>query len=154
MNEMSDSQARAWLDKAETLREALPFMRRYTGKTIVVKFGGHAMVDPALTESFAADIALLRQVGMRPIVVHGGGPQIAQGPDQRLDRDHQNDDDRETHDGDDDGGKIGGGHRSQSTTEPGPFTPAPSSGSASFSVVECPGHHSRRRASRPWDEGE
>ena len=78
MNEMSDSQARAWLDKAETLREALPFMRRYTGKTIVVKFGGHAMVDPALTESFAADIALLRQVGMRPIVVHGGGPQIAQ----------------------------------------------------------------------------
>ncbi|MBL6771621.1 MAG: acetylglutamate kinase [Alphaproteobacteria bacterium] len=75
---MSDSQARAWLDKAETLREALPFMRRYTGKTIVVKFGGHAMVDPALTESFAADIALLRQVGMRPIVVHGGGPQIAQ----------------------------------------------------------------------------
>ena len=78
MNEMSDSQARAWLDKAETLREALPFMRRYTGKTIVVKFGGHAMVDPTLTESFAADIALLRQVGMRPIVVHGGGPQIAQ----------------------------------------------------------------------------
>ena len=74
---MSDTQARAWLDKAETLREALPFMRRYTGKTIVVKFGGHAMVDPALTESFAADIALLRQVGMRPIVVHGGGPQIA-----------------------------------------------------------------------------
>lgn len=78
MTEMSDTQARAWLDKAETLREALPFMRRYTGKTIVVKFGGHAMVDPALTESFAADIALLRQVGMRPIVVHGGGPQIAQ----------------------------------------------------------------------------
>ena len=77
MTEMSDTQARAWLDKAETLREALPFMRRYTGKTIVVKFGGHAMVDPALTESFAADIALLRQVGMRPIVVHGGGPQIA-----------------------------------------------------------------------------
>ena len=77
MTEMSDTQARAWLDKAETLREALPFMRRYTGKTIVLKFGGHAMVDPALTESFAADIALLRQVGMRPIVVHGGGPQIA-----------------------------------------------------------------------------
>ena len=78
MNEMSETQARDWLDKAETLREALPYMRRYTGKTIVVKFGGHAMVDPALTESFAADIALLRQVGMRPIVVHGGGPQIAQ----------------------------------------------------------------------------
>ena len=77
MNEMSETQARDWLDKAETLREALPYMRRYTGKTIVVKFGGHAMVDPALTESFAADIALLRQVGMRPIVVHGGGPQIA-----------------------------------------------------------------------------
>jgi len=77
MTEMSETQARAWLDKAETLREAPPVMRRYTGKTIVVKFGGHAMVDPALTESFAADIALLRQVGMRPIVVHGGGPQIA-----------------------------------------------------------------------------
>ena len=75
---MRDSEARVWWDEVETLRDALPFMRRYTGKTIVVKFGGHAMVDPALTESFAADIALLRQVGMRPIVVHGGGPQIAQ----------------------------------------------------------------------------
>ena len=53
MNEMSETQARDWLDTAETLREALPYMRRYTGKTIVVKFGGHAMVDPALTESLS-----------------------------------------------------------------------------------------------------
>lgn len=62
--------------KAEVLSEALPFMRRFTGRTVVVKFGGHAMGDPKLFDLFARDMVLLRQVGIRPIVVHGGGPQI------------------------------------------------------------------------------
>ncbi len=60
------------------LSEALPYMRRYAGKTIVVKYGGHAMGDAALGDSFARDIVLLKQVGINPIVVHGGGPQIGQ----------------------------------------------------------------------------
>jgi acetylglutamate kinase len=64
--------------KAATLAAALPFLRRYSGKTIVVKYGGHAMGDTALGEQFAQDVVLLKQVGMHPIVVHGGGPQIAQ----------------------------------------------------------------------------
>jgi acetylglutamate kinase len=64
--------------KAAVLSEALPYMRRYAGKTILVKYGGHAMGDEALGESFARDIVLLKQVGINPIVVHGGGPQIGQ----------------------------------------------------------------------------
>jgi acetylglutamate kinase len=64
--------------KAAVLAEALPYMRRYSGKTIVVKYGGHAMGDAALGDSFARDIVLLKQVGIDPIVVHGGGPQIGQ----------------------------------------------------------------------------
>lgn len=64
------------LAKASVLSEALPFMRRFTGRTVVVKFGGHAMGDPKLFDLFAQDMVLLRQVGIRPIVVHGGGPQI------------------------------------------------------------------------------
>jgi acetylglutamate kinase len=67
----------AWLKQAKTLSEALPYMRLYAGETLVVKYGGNAMGDPALAELFARDIALLRQVGANPIVVHGGGPQIA-----------------------------------------------------------------------------
>ncbi|WP_114394954.1 acetylglutamate kinase [Oleisolibacter albus] len=66
----------AWLAKARTLSEALPYMRRYTGKTIVVKYGGHAMGDEHLAVQFANDIMLMKQVGIHPIVVHGGGPQI------------------------------------------------------------------------------
>ena len=61
---------------AKTLSEALPFIQRYAGQTILVKFGGHAMGDPELTQQFARDIVLLRQFGARPVVVHGGGPQI------------------------------------------------------------------------------
>ena len=61
---------------AQTLSEALPFIQRYAGRTILVKFGGHAMGDAELTLQFARDIVLLRQFGMRPVVVHGGGPQI------------------------------------------------------------------------------
>ncbi|HUH85617.1 MAG TPA: acetylglutamate kinase [Stellaceae bacterium] len=64
--------------KAATLAAALPFMRRYAGKTIVVKYGGHAMGDERLADLFAADVVLLKQIGMNPIVVHGGGPQIGQ----------------------------------------------------------------------------
>lgn len=65
-----------WLSKAGILTEALPFMRRYSGKTVVVKYGGHAMGDDSLARKFAADMVLLQQVGMNPVVVHGGGPQI------------------------------------------------------------------------------
>jgi acetylglutamate kinase len=63
-------------DQARLLSEALPFMQRYENKTIVVKYGGAAMGDPALAQAFARDIALLKQSGVNPIVVHGGGPQI------------------------------------------------------------------------------
>ncbi|MGC6452353.1 MAG: acetylglutamate kinase [Candidatus Puniceispirillaceae bacterium] len=66
------------LEKTGMLVEALPFMRRYSGQTIVVKFGGHAMGEADYVSAFAADIALLDQVGARPVVVHGGGPQIGE----------------------------------------------------------------------------
>jgi acetylglutamate kinase len=62
--------------KAQTLAEALPYIRRFHGKTIVVKYGGNAMTDPELQKSFAHDVVLLKLVGMHPVVVHGGGPQI------------------------------------------------------------------------------
>lgn len=64
------------LNFANVLTEALPYIRRFTGKTIVVKYGGNAMIDDALTQSFAEDIVLMKLVGMNPVVVHGGGPQI------------------------------------------------------------------------------
>lgn len=70
------SETKHWLRTARTLTEALPFMRRYAGKTIVVKYGGHAMGDDKLAELFARDIVLMKQVGINPLVVHGGGPQI------------------------------------------------------------------------------
>ena len=69
-------QREAALKTALVLSEALPYIQRFTGKTIVVKFGGNAMVDPALHESFARDVVLMKLVGMNPVVVHGGGPQI------------------------------------------------------------------------------
>ena len=65
-------------DQARLLSEALPFMQRYENKTIVVKYGGHAMGDSALAQAFARDIALLKQSGVNPVVVHGGGPQIGE----------------------------------------------------------------------------
>ena len=65
-------------DKARILAEALPYIRRFHGRTIVVKFGGNAMVDVALQAGFARDVVLLKLVGMNPVVVHGGGPQIEQ----------------------------------------------------------------------------
>jgi acetylglutamate kinase len=63
---------------ADVLIEALPYIRRFKGKTVVVKFGGNAMVDEALKNSFARDIVLMKLVGLNPIVIHGGGPQIGQ----------------------------------------------------------------------------
>jgi acetylglutamate kinase len=76
---MSDTTHRTreeWLAQARTLSEALPYMRRYAGATFVIKFGGHAMGDAGLAHTFARDVVLLRQVGVNPVVVHGGGPQI------------------------------------------------------------------------------
>ena len=73
---VSDQEREHWLAKAKTLSEALPYMRTYAGKTFVVKYGGHAMGDPELARLFARDIVLFKQVGINPIVVHGGGPQI------------------------------------------------------------------------------
>ncbi|MCC7259611.1 MAG: acetylglutamate kinase, partial [Alphaproteobacteria bacterium] len=64
------------LDTAATLAEALPYMRRFAGETFVIKYGGHAMGDAKLAEKFARDIVMLKQVGINPVVVHGGGPQI------------------------------------------------------------------------------
>jgi acetylglutamate kinase len=63
--------------KAAILADALPYIREFAGKVVVVKYGGHAMDDPALAELFAADVVLMRLVGMQPVVVHGGGPQIS-----------------------------------------------------------------------------
>lgn len=65
-----------WLKTAATLSEALPYMRQFAEETFVVKYGGHAMGDATLSRQFAQDIVLLKQVGINPIVVHGGGPQI------------------------------------------------------------------------------
>lgn len=65
-----------WLESAKILSKALPYMKRNSGQTIVIKYGGHAMGDPAMAKLFARDIVLLRQVGSNPVVVHGGGPQI------------------------------------------------------------------------------
>jgi len=64
--------------KAAIVAEALPYMRRYAGRTLVLKYGGHAMGDAEVGDSFARDVVLLKQVGINPIVVHGGGPQIGQ----------------------------------------------------------------------------
>jgi acetylglutamate kinase len=75
----SESRTRiaATMGKARILSEAMPFIRRFSGATVVIKYGGSAMVDDALADSFAADITLLSLVGLRPVVVHGGGPQIS-----------------------------------------------------------------------------
>ena len=82
MSQIDYTETKHWLRTARTLTEALPYMRRYAGKTFVIKYGGHAMVNKELAGVFAQDIVLLRQVGINPIVVHGGGPQI----NQMLDR--------------------------------------------------------------------
>jgi acetylglutamate kinase len=72
------SETKHWLRTAETLTEALPYMQRFNGQTFVIKYGGHAMGEDKLARSFARDVVLIKQVGIDPIVVHGGGPQIGQ----------------------------------------------------------------------------
>jgi acetylglutamate kinase len=64
------------IEKANVLHEALPYIRRFHGKTFVIKYGGHAMIEPRLRDGFARDVALMKYVGLNPVVVHGGGPQI------------------------------------------------------------------------------
>ena len=76
MIEQKHDQAIAAL-KAATLIESLPWLQQFHGKVVVVKFGGNAMVDEALQQAFAEDMAYLRWVGIKPVVVHGGGPQIS-----------------------------------------------------------------------------
>ncbi len=66
------------IQKAEVLHEALPYIRQFYGKVVVIKYGGHAMVDETLKEQFARDVVLMKYIGLNPVVVHGGGPQINQ----------------------------------------------------------------------------
>jgi acetylglutamate kinase len=65
------------IDKANVLHEALPYLRRFHGRTFVIKYGGHAMIAPELKESFASDVVLLKYIGINVVVVHGGGPQVS-----------------------------------------------------------------------------
>jgi len=81
VTENSDNDNRKHDDRAEMeariLAQALPYMQRYSGKSVVIKYGGHAMGDEALSHAFCSDVALIKQSGVNPVVVHGGGPQIA-----------------------------------------------------------------------------
>lgn len=78
MAKKPDSDLTHLLETAATISEALPYMRRFSGATFVIKYGGHAMGDKALAEAFARDVVLAKQVGINPVVVHGGGPQIGE----------------------------------------------------------------------------
>jgi acetylglutamate kinase len=78
MSKEKQKSAEDWLAQAQILSEALPYMRRHAGHTLVIKYGGHAMGDEALAKLFANDIVLLKHVGINPIIVHGGGPQIGE----------------------------------------------------------------------------
>ncbi len=73
---MTDTTAVSPQDQAQILAQAMPYIRKFHGKTLVIKYGGNAMTDPALQQAFAEDVVLLKLVGMNPVVVHGGGPQI------------------------------------------------------------------------------
>ncbi len=77
MSASTDARVQDAGKKARTLAEALPYIREFSGKTVVIKYGGHAMEDPELADLFAQDVVLMRLVGMNPVVVHGGGPQIS-----------------------------------------------------------------------------
>jgi acetylglutamate kinase len=76
--EPHDQRSAVAQEKAAVLREALPWITRFHGQTVVIKYGGNAMIDEELKRSFAADVALLHFVGLRPVIVHGGGPQISE----------------------------------------------------------------------------
>ena len=78
MSELPDLTQIAPTLKAEILAEALPYIRQYHGKTIVIKYGGNAMTEERLKQGFARDVILLKLVGINPVIVHGGGPQIDQ----------------------------------------------------------------------------
>ncbi|MEE8351222.1 MAG: acetylglutamate kinase [Rhodospirillales bacterium] len=78
MSNNKDTHEKDWIGQATVLSEAMPYMQRHAGETFVIKYGGHAMGDAKLADLFARDIVLLRQIGINPIVVHGGGPQIAE----------------------------------------------------------------------------
>ena len=73
---MTQQQSVSSAIKARVLAESLPYIRRFSGSIIVIKYGGNAMTEPRLKEGFAKDVALLKLVGINPVVVHGGGPQI------------------------------------------------------------------------------
>ena len=75
---LSESDQAYFIHKASTLVEALPYIRQHSGKNIVIKYGGHAMGDKKIAESLSKDIGLIKEVGINPIVVHGGGPQIGE----------------------------------------------------------------------------
>ena len=75
-NFLSENDQAYFIHKASTLVEALPYIRKHSGKNIVIKYGGHAMGDKKLSLNFSKDIGLLREVGINPIIIHGGGPQI------------------------------------------------------------------------------
>src|SRR5207247_4273239 len=77
LHDMTRTDTAVLIDKARTLVEALPYITRFSGKVVVVKYGGHAMTDPQLAKSFARDVVLMHYVGMRPVIVHGGGPQLS-----------------------------------------------------------------------------
>src|SRR5689334_5436969 len=76
MSQIATTDIESATERARVLAQALPFLRRYAGATIVVKYGGHAMGEEHLAQQFGSDIALLKQVGVNPVIVHGGGPQI------------------------------------------------------------------------------
>ena len=75
---LSESDQAYFIHKASTLVEALPYIRQHSGEIIVIKYGGHAMGDPKLSKNFSKDIGLIKEVGIHPIIVHGGGPQIGE----------------------------------------------------------------------------
>ena len=77
MSRITSQDQDALMAKASTLIEALPWLAEFAGQTIVIKYGGNAMVDDTLKRAFAADVVFLRRVGLKPVVVHGGGPQIS-----------------------------------------------------------------------------
>jgi acetylglutamate kinase len=78
VSESADARVKDAGEKAHILAEALPYIREFAGKTVVIKYGGHAMENDELAELFATDVVMMRLVGMNPVVVHGGGPQITQ----------------------------------------------------------------------------
>ena len=76
MTKISKTNEKEWIKQASILSKALPYMQKYSGKNITIKIGGYAMENPKITMNFARDVTLLKQVGINPLIVHGGGPRI------------------------------------------------------------------------------